>query len=56
MYKMGAPSVKLTFDLLAFHHNLLLVNFGYVMYSNVCINNSSDNLTKSFIIHERYGC
>ena len=35
---MGAPSLKTTFDLLAFHHPLILVNFGYAHIINSSLN------------------
>ena len=37
IYKMGAISVKL-FDLLTFHHTLILVYFGYVHIINSSLN------------------
>ena len=59
---MGGPSVSLPLISCLF---TMPFKFGYVQSSsglnkwfkkNVYINTSSDNLTKSFMIHEMYGC
>ena len=47
IYKMGAPSVKLPLK--------SWFTLSTVVYTNVYIKNSSDNLTKSFMIHKIYG-
>ena len=59
IYKMGGPSVKLYLISQLF---VKPFNFSYVYIINsslknfVHIKNSSDNYTKSFMIHEMYGC
>ena len=57
-YKMGGTSVKLILISWPF---TIPFNLGYVHIINiglkdVYIKNSSDNLTKSFMIHEMCGC
>ena len=59
IYKMGGPSVKISLISQLF---VIPFNFGYVyiisssLKNFIRIKNSSDNYTKSFMIHEMYGC
>ena len=57
IYKMGGPSVDLC--LWSFLLFIIPFNFGYVHIINSNLKkceNISDNLTKTFRIHEMYGC